>query len=321
LDNRGDVPLLSASHLVRRFDDRIAVDDVSFSVERGEIFGLLGPNGAGKTTTLRMLGGLIPPTSGEVRVGDIRVDRGTGGRLRTRIGFLTETPGLWEHLTVWDNLTIYARLFGLADTRGAVERSLRQFDLWDRRADRAAVLSKGMKQKVALARALVHDPEIVLLDEPTVNLDPETSRTVRDRLRHLRDRGRVVVVSTHNLDEVDRLADRIALISTRLVAIGEPSTLRRQIFGRRLRVRLAESASGAPFKAAAERAGGRDVRVEDGGLTMMIDEADDRTPAIIRALVEAGAAIREACDEQRPLEDVYLQLLNRPEQAEGDHRR
>jgi ABC-2 type transport system ATP-binding protein len=302
--------VLAASRLVRRFAERVAVDDVSFEVQPGEVFGLLGPNGAGKTTTLRMLGGLIPPTSGEVRIDGVAIDRASGPRLRARIGFLTETPGLWDQLTVADNLAVYARLFGMADVAGAVERSLRQFELWDRRGDRAALLSKGMKQKVALARALVHDPDVVLLDEPTANLDPQASRAVRDLLLDLRRRGRVVVVSTHNLDEIERLADRVALISTRLVAIGEPTALRREIFGVRLRVRLTGPSPAPPdLIAAAERAGGRDVRSDADGLSMRVEHAEISVPAIVRALVLAGAAIREACDDQVSLEDVYMRLL------------
>jgi ABC-2 type transport system ATP-binding protein len=305
--------VLAASHLLRRFGGRTAVDDVTFEVKAGEVFGLLGPNGAGKTTTLRMLGGLIPPTSGEVRVGGIALDRSTGPRLRARIGFLTETPGLWEQLTVSENVAIYARLFGMTGVAAAVERSLRQFDLWDRRGDRAALLSKGMKQKLALARALVHDPDIVLLDEPTANLDPQTSRGVRDLLLDLRSRGRAVIVSTHNLDEVERVADRVALISTRLIALGEPAVLRRQIFGRRLVVQLVDgSPPVSDLMAVAERTGARDLRRDGGALSMVLDDQDAGTPAIVRALVEAGASIRAVFDEQPPLEDVYMRLLAPP---------
>jgi len=301
--------VLSASHLVRRFGARTAVDGVTFEVKAGEVFALLGPNGAGKTTTLRMLGGLIAPTRGEVRVAGQLMDRANGPGLRARIGFLTETPGLWDQLTVSDNLAVYARLFGMTDVSAAVERSLRRFDLWERRGDRAVLLSKGMKQKLALARALVHDPEIVLLDEPTANLDPLTSRGVRDLLLELRGRGRAVVVSTHNLDEVERVADRVALISTRLVALGEPSVLRRQMFGRRLIVRLADGPPVSELMAAAGRAGAADVHGVDSTMSMVLDDPDLGAPAVVRALVEAGAAIRAVFDEEPPLEDVYLRLL------------
>jgi ABC-2 type transport system ATP-binding protein len=289
------------------------VDDVTFEVNAGEVFGLLGPNGAGKTTTLRMLGGLIPPTAGEVLVDGVAIDPTTGPRLRARIGFLTETPGLWEQLTVADNIAVYARLFGMPEVKTAVERSLRRFELWDRRGDRAALLSKGMKKKLALARALVHDPDVVLLDEPTANLDPQTSRDVRDLLIDLRGRGRAIVVSTHNLDEIERVADRVALISTRLVAVGEPSVLRRRIFGRRLTVHLADGnggASVADLMAVAGRAGAQDVRRDTAGMSMVLDDPDAATPAIVRALVQAGASIRAVFDNQPPLEDVYLRLLD-----------
>jgi ABC-2 type transport system ATP-binding protein len=310
--------VLTASSLVRRFGTRVAVEEVSFEVKRGEVFGLLGPNGAGKTTTLRMLGGLIPPTSGEVRIGQVRFERRTATSLRHRVGFLTETPGLWDQLTAADNVAVHARLFGLNDVPAAVEQVLRRFELWDRRADRAALLSKGMKQKLALARALVHEPEIVLLDEPTANLDPQTSRGVRDLVLDLRRRGCIVVISTHNLDEIERLADRVALISTRLIAIGEPAALRRQIFGRRVRVRMTHPQSALHELALiAERAGGRQIRVEDDGLSMSVDEPESAVPSIVRALVEAGAAIREAYDDQPSLEEVYMRLLSAPADEPG----
>ncbi|HXG53876.1 MAG TPA: ABC transporter ATP-binding protein [Vicinamibacterales bacterium] len=303
--------VLSASHLTRQFGARTAVDDVSFEIAAGEVFGLLGPNGAGKTTTLRMLGGLILPTTGTVSLDGTPLTRLNADAQRIRIGFLTETPGLWEQLTVADNMLTYARLFSVQDPQAAVERLLRRFDLWDRRSDRAALLSKGMKQKLALARALVHDPSIILLDEPTANLDPQTSRSVRDLIAELRDRGATVVVSTHNLDEVERIASRVALISTRLIAIGEPRALRRGLFGRRLRITLGARGSGADPAAIATRCGARDFRADETGFTMELEDPDRNAPALIAALVNAGIAVREARDEEPPLEEVYLKLLGR----------
>jgi ABC-2 type transport system ATP-binding protein len=302
--------VIAAAQITRRFGERVAVDTVSFTVERGEVFGLLGPNGAGKTTTLRMLGGLIPPSSGTIAIDGLAFTRASAGALRARIGFLTETPGLWDNLTVDDNLLVYARLFGMKRPGLAVERVLRLFELWDRRGERVALLSKGMKQKLALARALVHEPQIILLDEPTANLDPKTSRAVRDLLVDLRREGRAIVISTHNLAEVERLADRVGLMSTSLIAVGEPAALRREVFGRRLRVRLA-----GPFPpvaglaAAAARAGGHDVRVDGLDLSMVLEDPDKGAPAVVRTLVDAGAEIREVFDEQPALEDVYLKLM------------
>jgi ABC-2 type transport system ATP-binding protein len=312
--------VLSAAAVTRRFGERTAVDDVSFDVRAGEIFGLLGPNGAGKTTTLRMLAGLISPTVGEIRVDGQPLTALSGPALRARIGFLTETPGLWEQLTVSDNLLTYARLFGIPRPQGVVEASLKRFDLWERRDDRAAVLSKGMKQKLALARALVNAPAILLLDEPTANLDPQTARGVRDLLLELRKDGCAIVVSTHNLDEVERVADRVALLKTTLIAIGEPAQLRREIFGRRLHVRLAPAGracpepgrrSAAELTSIAERAGARDVLIVADGLSMTVDDEEVTVPAVIAALAAAGAAIREAFDERQPLEDVYMRLIHK----------
>ena len=301
--------MISAQAITRRFGERVAVEDVSFEVRGGEVFGLVGPNGAGKTTTLRMLGGLIPPTSGVVSVFGQPFTRTNGAALRARIGFLTETPGLWEHLTVADNLIVYARLFGMARPDEAVERVLRLFELWDRRTDRVALLSKGMKQKLALARALVHQPEIVLLDEPTANLDPATSRTVRDLLLELRSQGRAIVVSTHNLDEVERISDRVGLVSRTLIAVGEPSVLRREVFGRRLRVRLVRPLPAEALAAIAARAGAHDMKIDRNDISMVLENPDAGAPALIRGLVEAGAEIREVFDEQPAMEDVYLKLL------------
>ena len=301
--------MISAQAITRRFGERVAVEDVSFEVRGGEVFGLVGPNGAGKTTTLRMLGGLIPPTSGVVSVFGQPFTRANGAALRARIGFLTETPGLWEHLTVADNLIVYARLFGMARADEAVERVLRLFELWDRRTDRVALLSKGMKQKLALARALVHQPEIVLLDEPTANLDPATSRTVRDLLLELRSQGRAIVVSTHNLDEVERISDRVGLVSRTLIAVGEPSVLRRDVFGRRLRVRLVRPLPAEALAAVAARAGAHDMKIDRNDISMVLENPDAGVPGLIRALVEAGAEIREVFDEQPAMEDVYLTLL------------
>ena len=302
--------MISAQAITRRFGDRIAVEDVSFDVKGGEVFGLLGPNGAGKTTTLRMLGGLIPPTTGHIAIDGQAFTRANGAALRARIGFLTESPGLWENLSVEDNLCFYARLYGIPRPALAAELVLRPFELWERRHDKVALLSKGMKQKLALARALVHEPEVVLLDEPTANLDPKTARAVRDLLLELRAQGRAVVVSTHNLAEVERIADRVALVSRTLIAIGAPATLRREVFGRRLRVRMASVWPPLTHLAAvAVRAGGQDVKIDGRSLSMVLEAPDASTPAIVRMLVDAGAEIREVHDEQPALEDVYLKLL------------
>lgn len=302
--------MLSAVHLTRRFESRVAVDDATFEIRRGEIFALLGPNGAGKTTTLRMLAGLIEPTSGEVRLGGRPVDRGNAGHLRSRVGFLTEAPGLWDRLTVRENLRTYARLHGLPSPDAVVARAMGAFGIADRRDEPAAVLSKGLKQRVALARTLLHNPDIVLLDEPTSGLDPESARDVRELIVTLRNENRAVLLSTHNLDEVERVADRVAVLRQRLIALGTPESLRHQLFGTRVRVRLAGPAM--PFVAALRSAGFPGVAADGTSLSVPTADPPAATPALVRVLVNAGAAILEVGGEERSLEEVYLRLVQEP---------
>ena len=302
--------MLTASHLTRRFDGRVAVEDVTFQVAPGEIFALLGPNGAGKTTTLRMLAGLIEPSSGTVLVGDEPMTRRSASRLRGLLGFLTEAPGLWDRLTVRQNLTVYARLHGLAAPDRAVDEALDTFDLSHRGDDAAAQLSKGLKQRVALARTLLHHPSIVLLDEPTSGLDPESARDVRELILRLRDEQRAILLSTHNLDEVERVADRVAVLRSRLVAVDTPDALRARLFGARLRIVLAMPA--APFVPVLTGAGATDVRADGTTLSIGVADAAAEAPALVRRLVEAGAAVQAVSPEEPPLEEVYVKLLSEP---------
>ena len=297
---------LTAQHLTRHFGDRVAVEDVSFELEPGQIFALLGPNGAGKTTTLRMLAGLIAPTSGSVRVGDEAMTPGAAPRLRGRIGFLTEAPGLWDNLTVHDNLKVYAQLYGMRDAEEAVSEALALFEISDRSTERTARLSKGLKQRVALARAIVHRPSIVLLDEPTAGLDPESARDVRELIVAMRGEGRAVLLCTHNLDEVERVADRVAVLRSRLVAIGTPKELRQRLFTSRLRIHVSQDADA--FADTLRGSGLSDVRAD--GAWLSLSEGTLTTPQIVRMLVDAGAGIEAVERDEPSLEDVYLKLLN-----------
>jgi ABC-2 type transport system ATP-binding protein len=300
--------VLTAARLSRRFGDRLAVDDVSFTLEPGEIFALLGPNGAGKTTTLRILAGLIAPTTGSVEIDGQRMGPQSAPQLRARIGFLTEAPGLWDRLTVRDNLLVYARLYGLPSPTTVVDEALERFEIRDRGDDRAAQLSKGLKQRVALARSLLHDPPIAMLDEPTSGLDPASAREVRDLVLSLRAQGRTILLCTHNLDEVERVADRVAVLSRRLIAMGTPASLRNKLFAPRVRVTLSQPAE--PFAAVLRSAGFSDVHVDGRVLLVGIANTAVLTPDVVRRLVEAGAGVETVMAEQPPLEDVYLKLLN-----------
>jgi ABC-2 type transport system ATP-binding protein len=302
--------MVAVSRLRRTFGDRVAVDDVSFELVPGEVFGLLGPNGGGKTTTLRMVAGLIRPSSGEVRIDGVAVTAETSARLRARIGFLTEAPGLWDQFSVRQTLLVYARLHGLDAPERAVDASLELFDLRDRAAEHTAKLSKGLKQRVALARALLHNPSVLLLDEPTAGLDPESARGVRDLILRLRHERRAVVVSTHNLDEVDRIADRVAVLNSRLLALDTPAALRRQLFGQRLRIVLAEPA--APVLAKLLAVTNVNGALTDADRVLVADLArlPMSVPDLVRRLVEAGAAIEAVVPDERPLEDAYLRLIS-----------
>ena len=299
--------MIAASSLTRRFGSRLVVSDLSFEVGRSEIVALLGPNGAGKTTTLRMLVGLIAPTSGLVTIDGVRLTRSTGSALRRRIGFLTEAPGLWDRLTVRENLAVYAGLHALDRPTHAVDRLLDLFELSDHGRARAAELSKGMRQKVALARALLHDPDILLLDEPTSGLDPEIARSVRRLLDERRAQGCAILVSTHNLDEAERLADRVAVVQQRLVALDTPARLRTRLRTGRIVVRVAGDAAALLETA---RSLDRDATADGHLLTVAMTHADRETPALVRALVDRGAEILEVRPEVPALEEVYLHLLS-----------
>ncbi len=300
--------MIAARHLSRRFGDRAAVEDVTFDVKAGEIFGLLGPNGAGKTTTLRMIAGLIAPTSGDASVAGVPLTSRTIDRVRQHVGFLTEAPGLWERLSVRMNLLTYARLHQVPDPAAAVTSGLERFGLADRADSMAAELSKGMKQRVALARTLLHNPPVVLLDEPTSGLDPHSARIVRDMVLGLRQQGHAIIISTHNLDEAERVADRVGVLRRRFLAVATPGELRHRLFGTRVRITLAEDA--AAFAGVAAAAGATDIEVAGRNmLTFAIEDVDAGTPAVVRALVLAGASILSVRNDDRPLEEVYLALV------------
>jgi ABC-2 type transport system ATP-binding protein len=293
--------VLTANRLTRRFGDRVAVEQLSFELHRGEIFALLGPNGAGKTTTLRMLAGLITPTSGGILVGNEPLSHRNAARLRQRIGFLTEAPGLWDRLSVRRNLQVYAQLYQIAEPGRAVDDALDLFGIRNRADDPAAQLSKGLKQRVALARTLLHKPDAVLLDEPTSGLDPESARDVRDLVLTLREQGRTVVLSTHNLDEVDRVADRVAVIRGKLIALDTPAQLRTTLFGARIRVVVSSSVDAA--MGILRTAGFRDIRAGKDEVSIGVNDARSAAPGIVRRLSEAGAQIVSVTPEEPPLED------------------
>ncbi len=300
-------PMITIRNLTKRFDGLTAVDDLTLDVHAGEVLGLLGPNGAGKTTTLRMLSCLISPSSGGATVCGHRVGHDNTA-VRRSIGVLTEVPGLYEELSAQQNLDIYARLYGVEDPAGQVEKYLKLLDLWDRREEAARTFSKGMKQKLAIARTLIHEPRVIFLDEPTSGLDPRMTKVVRDFIRELHDDGRTILLCTHNLDEAQRLCDRIALVRSRLVAIDRAEVLRRRLFGRRTLVRLKRVEEG--IKGLVDRLDFvSGARLDDRGLTVTLEDPGRDTPELVRSLVTAGADILSVTEEPHSLEDIYLKLM------------
>jgi ABC-2 type transport system ATP-binding protein len=293
--------------LTKRFGDVLAVDGLTLSVSEGEVFGFLGPNGAGKTTTVRMLTSLIAPTDGTATVNGYKL----GERdidIRRTVGILTETPGLYDNLSAEYNLKVYANLYEVPDPDAAVERYLRMLGLWERRFDPAGTFSKGMKQKLAIARALLHEPRILFLDEPTAGLDPEAARLVRDFIAELAGEGRTIFMCTHNLDEADRLCDFIGVFKTRLLVVDTPAALRSQLFGRKVVFHL-RRADDTLTSMIAVLPFVTEVRLVDDKLLVTLDDPETHNPEIIRMLVGAGVDVQFVGELRHSLEDVYLQLV------------
>jgi ABC-2 type transport system ATP-binding protein len=303
---------ISARGLTKRFGPRSAVEDVTFDVSSGEVFGFLGPNGAGKTTTVRMLSTLVRPTAGSAEVAGIALSEETAPELRRRIAVMTETPGLYLRLTVFDNLEYFAGLYGIPtqETRDRIMRALDAVGMGGRSADRAGGLSKGLKQRVSLARALLPDPHVLFLDEPTSGLDPVATMEVRELIDGLRERGVTVFLTTHRLDEAERLCDRIAILNTTLRIVGSPAELRRQLFPSALEVRTTDPLADPAvlFATVAGANGWSPV----GTNAYRVNAADPSAvaPLLARAIVASGAGLQHLSETTHSLEDVYLQLVS-----------
>ncbi|MBX7197036.1 MAG: ABC transporter ATP-binding protein [Sandaracinaceae bacterium] len=302
--------MILAEGLGRRFGDYVAVHDVNVDIPRGEVFGVLGPNGAGKTTTLRLLTGLVAPTSGKAEVAGISVVRDPEG-VRAKVGILTETPGLYARLDAIENLRFYADVHGVKNAMPKIQGYLERFGLWARRHEPVGAFSKGMRQKLAIARAVLHDPEVVFLDEPTSALDPESSRIVRDLVEELRAAGRTIVLCTHNLDEAERLCDRIGVLKRTLLHVDTPKALRRKLYGHLVEIDTLGAIPEPVLAALQALEGVREVRPAlhtEGCIASIADPRTD-TPRLVALLVDKGVPILRVAEQARSLEDVYLDLL------------
>lgn len=300
--------MLQIDGLTKKFGALTAVADLSLHVAEGEVFGFLGPNGAGKTTTVRMLTSLIAPTQGTATINGLALGRDNDA-IRANVGILTETPGMYDRLSAEKNLTIFAKLYGVKDVPGQVQKYLRMLGLWERRQDEAGSFSKGMRQKLAIARALLHEPKLVFLDEPTSGLDPEAAKLVRDFVAELKSEGRTIFLTTHNLDEADRLCDRIGIFKTRLITVDTPAALRQRLYGRQV-VFHVERLDPAWVAAVRAQPFVRQADAHDNRLLVGLDDPEVQNPVLVRQLVNAGANIQFVGEIRHSLEDVYLQLIH-----------
>ena len=315
--DRDHGPALAVHNLSKHFVERVAYEDVSFEVGRGEVFGFLGPNGAGKTTTVRTLGTLIAPTSGSATVAGIPLAPENGVAIRERISIMPESPGLYLHLTVEENLICFADLFEVPDAGQRIQYALKAVNLTDRAHDVCGALSKGLRQRVALARSLLNDPEVLFLDEPTSGLDPAAARDVHDLIGNLRTRGVTIFLTTHRLEVAQRLCDRVAIMNRTLRTIGRPEELRDRLFAKTIVVKtLAPLArpdcvfGGLP---------GVNGWHPDGPSAYVLSVSDSSVaaPAATRALVAAGADVLSLGELQHSLEDVYLELIETGEREDS----
>ena len=304
--------MISASSLSRSFDGVPAVEALSFEIPEGSLFTLLGPNGAGKTTTVRLLLGLIAPNSGTATIAGYQLGQ-SNNALRAACGLLTETPGFYDRMSAWDNLIFFSQLYRIPATirDQRLQEQLRAMSLWERRNDLVGTFSKGMKQKLAIIRAVFHEPKVIFMDEPTAGLDPEASLMVREMIARLKGEGRTIVVCTHNLDEAQRLADIVGIIKRRLLVCDTLSNLQS---GARTTTPI-EIELRAPAEThqltAAKLPFVKSVDSKDGKYVFEVENAAINTPNLVRALVDSDVRVYAVRPKIRDLETIYLQCINK----------
>lgn len=302
--------MIDTENLTKSFGDVKAVDSVTLHVDEGEVFGFLGPNGAGKTTTVRMLACLVAKSSGSARIGDYEIaSKDDQPKIRKMIGLLTENVGLYEELSAYDNLDFYGRYYKLGEQKRKerIEYLLKLLELWEKRDVAAGTFSKGMKQKLAIARALIHDPEVLFLDEPTANLDPEASKTVRDFILELKKEKRTIFLNTHLLDEAERICDRVAILKTKLITTGSPQELRDSLSGRKVKVQLQRVDDSVV--SSVKKMGYQVGDVTANSIVVNLKDPESENPAILRSIQSAGGKVVFVTEVGSSLEDVYLKLV------------
>lgn len=303
--------MIVCEQLTKYFGKVKAIEDFSVQIQEGQIFGLLGPNGAGKTTTMRMLSCLIKPTYGRAIIDGYQIGKEEDNlKIRAMIGLLPEAPGLYKTLGAYKNLDYYAQLYGIPTKKREenIKKFLKSLEVWDRRNDPVGEFSKGMKQKIAIARALIHEPKYIFLDEPTASLDPKASKTVRDYILELKSEGKTVLINTHNLIEAERICNEVALIHNKIIRIGKPRELARGLFTRTTKITL-DRIPGSLVEDISKLDNVSDVKIEGNQLYLNVDNPEEDNPNLISWLFKKGLKVQFVSEEEHSLEDVYLKLI------------
>jgi ABC-2 type transport system ATP-binding protein len=302
--------MIEVKNLTKKFGETTAVDNLNFSVAEGEVFGLLGPNGAGKTTTIRMLCCLISRTSGEAQIAGYHIGNGADSlAIRKLIGLVPDNVGLYEELSAYENLDYYGKLYECPEDerKKKIEYFLKMLDLWESKDKPVSDFSKGMKQKVAIARALVHDPQLLVFDEPTANLDPESSRVVRNFILELKKEGKTIFINTHNLDEAQRVCDRIGILRTRLLAVNTPEQLEKSVWGSKTEIQV-EQVNDRILEAIRELKP-KDFSIEGNRIILVLDDPLKENPNFVQAIISAGGRIQYVTQLNPGLEETYLKVI------------
>lgn len=302
--------MIEVENLSKKFDDLIAVDNISFNVEDGEVFGFVGPNGAGKTTTLRMLSCLISSTSGSAKIAGYDINNKEDSlKIRKIIGLIPDNVGLYNELSAYKNLDFYGKLYDLSQSKREenIKYFLKMLEIWDKKDVLVGKFSKGMKQKLAIARALIHDPEILFLDEPTANLDPSSSNTVRNFLMDLKNEGKTIFINTHNFEEVQQICDKIGIMNTKLLRVSTQLDLKESIWGRKTVIQLEKVTNNVLN--ALNNASFDDVAISGDKLTFNLKDPQKENPVIINTIVNAGGRIQYVTKLDPSLEKTYLEFL------------
>lgn len=303
--------MITAENLIKKFENITAVNDVSLDIKDGEIFGLLGPNGAGKTTIVRMLATLIQPASGAISIYGMDSRNGSA-KIRQIIGLLTETPGMYEKLSAFENLKYFASFYNTEPriVTENIEKFLKMFDLWDRRNDMVAMFSKGMKQKLAISRALIHEPKILFLDEPTAGLDPESAFMVRNFIESLKNNKITVLLCTHNLEEAQSLCDTVCILKNKVIKTASIKELQNLKTSRTFVLKLKNYNDRIKnildnFKSFLS------YQADNEKITLNVNNFEQNNPLIIKELVKNNAEIIYFNEKKESLEEIYLELIKK----------